>query len=189
MTPRMSPSELACFKSFLSASSNYLEFGCGGSTYLASQMVPGRIVAIDSSRDWIEKVQIACNDGGAVVQPRMIHVDIGATGDWGFPTDNSTMDRWPLYYEKPWELPECYDTDLYLVDGRFRVASFMSALLNCRPDCVILLHDFASRPEYHIVREVAREVSRAEDISAFVPAGANRRRVVEILTQYRFAAV
>src|SRR3954451_20422082 len=84
MKPRMSPDELALFQAVLKKSSRYLEFGSGGSTFLASSLVKSWVISIDSSQSWLEKVRDACKSNR--VQPELILADIGPIGDWGKPT-------------------------------------------------------------------------------------------------------
>ncbi len=187
MQPHMSDPEYRLFLSFLKNSSKYLEFGSGGSTYAASKLVKNSIISLDSSKDWLEKVRQACAGEESKVKPTLLYVDIGPTGDWGRPTDPATRNRWPSYYESIWEQPNSFDTDLYLVDGRFRVACFMQILINCRPDSLIMIHDFTSRANYHVIRTVAREIANSEDFSVFAPLlGGSRRQVHDILRQHRF---
>ena len=188
MRPHMTDREAELFDSLIGRSRHYLEFGCGGSTYVAAQRVGGSIVSVDSSTGWLDTVRAACAGPECAVKPEMVHVDIGPTGAWGVPTDGSTRGRWPTYYETPWTVPGTYESDLVLVDGRFRVACFVKTLMNCRPDAVIVMHDFASRGHYHVVRQVAREIARSEELSVFVPApAASRRTLHEILDRHRYA--
>jgi len=189
LAPWMTDAELALFATFLRRSDNYLEFGSGGSTCAAACAVGNSVTSVDSSAEWLGRVEQACIDEACRVRPVMVHVDIGPTGAWGRPADASMQERWPSYYETVWERPASSDADLYLVDGRFRVACFMKTLLNCRMDCVIMIHDFASRAQYHVIREVAREVASAEDFSAFVARpGQSRGRIHEILAAHRLDA-
>jgi hypothetical protein len=189
MQPFMSGAERALLESFLRHSDNYLEFGSGGSTVAAARLVRHHVTAVDSSRDWLANVEQACLAEGCPLKPVLIHADIGPIGAWGMPTDPAVRDRWPSYYEAPWEHPAGLDADLFLVDGRFRVACFMKTLLNCQPDSRIMIHDFASRVAYHVIREVAREIASAEDLSVFVPIpGRHRSRIHAILMQHRFEA-
>src|SRR5579875_421729 len=68
-----------------------------------------------------------------------------------------------------------------------RLACFMQVLLNCRADSLIMIHDFSSRQQYHIVRNVAREIATAEDLSVFAPIlGRSHRDARAILKQHRF---
>ena len=186
LVPRMSDAELALFASFLRSAVDYLEFGAGGSTCFAARSVRSSVTTVDSSVQWLRDVEQACAGQDCGVKPLTVHVDIGPTGGWGRPADASCQDRWPSYYEQVWERPASSDADLYLVDGRFRVACFMKTLLNCRADAVIMIHDYASRAQYHPIGRVAREVARAEDLSAFVPVpGRSRAAIREILALHR----
>ena len=187
MRPNMTDKEIALFSSLADRSERYLEFGCGGSTYVASQRVSRSIVSVDSSTEWLKRVSAACAGSECSVKPKTVYVDIGPTGAWGVPTDAGTRSRWPAYYESVWTVSDTYESDLILVDGRFRVACFVNTLMNCRPDAVIVMHDFASRSQYRAVNQVAREIARADDLSTFIPMpGASRRTLHEILEHHRF---
>jgi hypothetical protein len=167
MMPRMSNGELHLFASFLQQATSYVEFGAGGSTVLASRLVQGSIVGIESDANWITSVKEACR--AHPTQPEVRHVDIGATKEWGFPADETARNRWPSYSTSIWEMEGSEGADLYLVDGRFRVACFAQAVLHARPDSIIGIHDFTSRPHYHSVRHIGREIACYEDISFFLP--------------------
>ena len=74
-----------------------------------------------------------------------------------------------------------------MVDGRFRVACFMQVLLNCRSDATIMMHDFASRPCYHVVRDVAEEIEAVKNLSLFrPPADGDRTRIEALLAEYAY---
>lgn len=186
MNVHMSVAEMNLFKSFLACSERYMEFGAGGSTCLAASMGKTTI-AVDSSDEWLSKVAAECACLPNLPQRRLIKADIGPTGDWGMPTDPNTRDRWPSYYQAVWAEQESTDCDLYLIDGRFRVACFMSVVLRDGPSAIILIHDFFSRPHYHIVKEVCREIARVEELSAFqVPANIDRERAQAILDAHAY---
>ena|SRR5579859_1023990 len=183
----MTPPEVALLKAFLKQTSTYVEFGTGGSTYLAASTVGTSVVSLDSSEAWLGQVAECCIKDELKIQPKLIFADIGPTGDWGRPTDPKKQHLWPNYYNKMWLEPASQNADLYLIDGRFRVSCFMAALTHCRDDSVVLVHDFTSRPEYHIVREVAREFAAAGDLSAFI-AGPNRdkEKLHTLLDKYAY---
>ena len=70
---------------------------------------------------------------------------------------------------------------------RFRVVCAMQTLLNCRPDSLILIHDFTPRANYHVVRDVAREIFSVEILSDFLPRrDIPRERLHQILIKHRF---
>ncbi len=183
----MLESEGKLLRSFMRCSSNYLEFGCGGSTCLAVELVKGSVVSIDSSYEWLDKVDLECKRREGVTSPVLHHVDIGPTGDWGYPVDLNTRDMWPNYHQDIWKTDNSRQADMYLVDGRFRVACFMQILFHCRSNPVIGIHDFASREKYHVIKEVAREIATAEDLSIFQQRrDQDYERVRSILATYAY---
>lgn len=184
MVPMMSEKELELFTSFLRKSQKYVEFGTGGSTYLASRSVQKSVISLDSSQEWLEKVRLACADNP--VQPTLVFADIGPVGDFGNPTDPSLMPQWLCYHEILWDLPESRKGDLYMVDGRFRNACFAQTILHCPKNAVIGIHDFASRPHYHVAYDIAREIACAEDMSFFVPLDNVEDAARAIIRKYRF---
>jgi hypothetical protein len=184
MKPRMSPNELSLFQAVLKKSSRYLEFGTGGSTFLASSHVKSWIISIDSSQSWLDTVRDACKPNP--VQPQLILADIGPTGEWGNPTDPETRARWPDYHTNVWSRPESMDADLYFIDGRFRIACFAQIVLHCGPNAIIGFHDFKSRPHYHRVLEISREIAEAEDLTFFLPLPWMRERAISILKELSF---
>ena len=187
MQPRMSEAEIRLFESFLRCADRYMEFGSGGSTCLAAGLVRSSVLAVDSSHPWLTNIATHCSQNDLPIKPDLIHVDIGATGDWGYPTDPTTRDTWPSYHRLVWTNPGTDDIDLYLIDGRFRVACFMQAVLRAERNSIILFHDFRSRAHYAAVREVAREIAVAEDLSVFVPLTETpRHHVEELIVAYEF---
>jgi hypothetical protein len=164
----MEADELEFFKSFLRCAKSYVEFGCGGSTVLASSLIRGTIISLDSSANWLDSVGRACAKDPSHTQPLLVHADIGPTGDWGRPIDERCKGQWPLYSAKIWSIPNAGSADLYLIDGRFRVSCFIETLKRCRVDAVVLIHDFAPRGGYHIIRDFAREIAVSSNLSAFV---------------------
>lgn len=175
----MSAEEAALFLSFVRNSRSYVEFGAGGSTVVTASHVQGSILSVDSSREWLDKVRAAC--ASSPTKPELIFVDIGPTGEWGFPIDNSMKSRWPDYHSAIWKMPHSAAADLYFVDGRFRVACFAQIVLHCNPNAIIGIHDFSSRPKYHCVREIAREIATAGDMSFFRPLP--EKKTAEVLLE------
>jgi hypothetical protein len=183
----MLATEIALFQGFLRSSDRYVEFGSGGSTCMAATLVRTSILSVDSSEVWLSKVAGHCSDNALRIVPELIHADIGATGDWGVPIDGNSRDRWPSYHRQLWSNPRAAEADLYMVDERFRVACFMQILLHCDADALIMVHDYSSRKQYHVMREAAREIATVDDMSVFLPLGGGfRRRAREILSAHEF---
>ena len=151
---RMSDPEIDFFSSELLSSRIYLEYGSGGSTKLAVGL-PNieSITSVESDPTYIEgylrsdvDVQLAIDSE----RLRFIVPDIGATGDWGKPQNNSKIHLWPNYALCPFM--HGYKPDLILIDGRFRVACALAAALQA-PNSTILMHDYANRYRYHILEK------------------------------------
>jgi hypothetical protein len=170
MYPAMTGRETNAFESFACASRRFLEFGSGGSTVLAAKHVADRIISIDSSNEWLEKVRAEVNEGPEIV---LKAIDIGSVGEWGYPSDQSSKERWPDYSREPWVDPRCVESDLFLIDGRFRISCFCETLARASIGSIILIHDF-DRPHYQILNGLARQIARAERLSAFIKDGNSR---------------
>ncbi|HEY4251501.1 MAG TPA: hypothetical protein VGM87_09885 [Roseomonas sp.] len=178
----MKPEEIALFKGLLACSRRYVEFGAGGSTVLAASLVREAVTSVDSSGEWLERVRAACTEQKTPVSPTLIHVDIGDLKEWGYPKDSRRKPDWPRYHSWIRDSRDAALADLFLVDGRFRVASFLQVFLQGNPDSLIAIHDFANRPKYHVIHEFGREVARAENFSVFLRRpGADRERALAVL--------
>ena len=164
----MAPDEWKTFAGLVRCAGRYVEFGAGASTVLAAELVSDWVVAFDSSQSWLARVAEACRERQTRLAPALTHVDIGELGDWGFPKDETSRDRWSRYHSSMWNDARLAEADLYLVDGRFRLACFVQALLHCGESAFIAFHDYASRPYYHAASAVAREVLRVDDLSIFM---------------------
>jgi hypothetical protein len=181
----MAPDEWKTFDGFVGCAERYVEFGSGASTVEAAAQVKDWVVAFDSSQSWLDRVAEACRERKTRLTPTLSYVDIGETGEWGFPKGETSRDRWPLYHSSMWEDPRLAEADLYLIDGRFRLACFAQVLLHCGDRAFIAFHDYASRPYYHGAAGVAREVLRVNDLSIFMrPAAFDRKLAQRLITDY-----
>ena len=117
----MHAKEVDLFRCFLKESTNYFEYGIGGSTYLASQLVKGDIRGVESDKEWVEKVQTETKDNPRI---EVRHIDVGPTIAWGTPKSAESSHLFPAYSKAIIDSGRD-DFDLCLVDGRFRVACFL----------------------------------------------------------------
>ncbi len=163
----MTAKEWRIFTFYVGRSRRYVEFGSGASTVLAAGLVKDWVVAFDSSRQWLDRVAAACRESNTRLMPRLVFLDIGEVEDWGFPKDETARARWPIYHSSMWDDPRHSTGDLYLVDGRFRVACFAQILLHAGDEALIAIHDYALRPHYHPITAIGREVDRVNDLSVF----------------------
>jgi hypothetical protein len=181
----MAPDEWKTFEGFVRCAERYVEFGSGASTVLAAMLVKDWVIAFDSSKGWLDRVAQACSERQTRLAPTLAHVEIGEIGDWGFPKDEASRERWPLYHSSMWDDPRLAQGDFYLIDGRFRVACFAQVLLHCSASAFIAFHDYASRPYYHAIAGAAREVTRVNDLSIFMrPAEVDRALAQRLIADH-----
>lgn len=185
MRPRMSKREFNLFHSFITKANSYMEFGCGGSTFLASAYVRDTIISVDSSPKWIDMVQQECLKNR--LQPQFFLAEIGSIGEWGTPNNEEQKHMWPNYHSGVWGAKGTWGTDLYFIDGRFRVACFAQVYRRAGFQSVIGVHDFLSRERfYYPIRELGKEIASVDDISFFLPIPDQMRRSQEIIDEYRY---
>ena len=172
----------------LSKTRNYLEFGAGFSTFEATRLVRGSIVSVETNKDYIDFMSTNLSDMG-IENSRVtfLHADIGPTGDWGHPINELAIKNWPRYANLQL-IKQSFnnrDPDLVLVDGRFRVATFLKLYL-AFPGIEIIFDDYFDRPQYHVVEKVITPKKQCGRIATFhVPRRRNRARcqiAIEILS-------
>lgn len=165
----MTKDELKILHSQLDLSTRFLEFGSGASTlYAASVPTIRQIDSVESSQKFINKnlkpnpvISEAISAGKL-----LFHViDIGRTFLWGYPAGFCKKHLWPNYSLSVFTQKS--EHDLVLIDGRFRVACTLNAILNTPPDCKIMIHDFWNRSGYHIVLPFLETQDKADTLGLF----------------------
>ncbi|MDI1294550.1 MAG: hypothetical protein PSY12_01445 [bacterium] len=179
----MSEAEADLFRAFVERSQGYFEYGIGGSTFYASSVVKGPVRAVDSDMVWIASAQASI--GASPYERKLIHVDIGPTKEWGQPVSMDAKDRFPDYYRAI--IDNADQIDLCLVDGRFRVACFLQALLTLPEDAIIGIHDYRGRTNYHSVETFGRPIAEREDMTFFVRrSDASHKDIQAALQQFAY---
>lgn len=188
----MSPDEIAFLESKISESRHFLEFGAGFSTKLALKNLNTKVISIETSAEYIASLQQEIAVGhisGSRVE--FVHIDIGKTRDWGRPVDESEIEKWPAYSEKPWNYikEKNFKPDLILIDGRFRVATLIQAW-RFAPGCTVLFDDYKKRTHYHKVEELIQPTKLVGRIAVFkIPKFLRRkggRTALRLLPIYRY---
>ena len=169
LKPAMEQQGLAAFVERLQRCRQYLEYGCGGSTVLACQQAGIRaVISVDSDLAWTTKVRETTLNSQCRVSVE--YCDIGPVADWGRPIDQSGACNYWRYIADPWrraaELGE--PIDLVLIDGRFRVATFLFSLVASPPGAAILFDDYFNRPQYSAVERFCKPVAQHGRMATFV---------------------
>lgn len=134
-----------------------LEYGSGGSTVMGAKQSGKLILSVESDRDWALSLQHKIDAAPLPSQTILYFVDIGETGRWGRPKNN---DGWRSFHRYPlgiWSEPFFRQPDVVLIDGRMRPACFVATCLRTKKQPVtILFDDYANRPMYHVIEELAK---------------------------------
>lgn len=157
-----SKSKKEMFQNYCSLANEYFEYGCGGSTFAASKLLPHeKIHSVESDPIWISKVKEVLSN------VHIQNIDIGPISEFGYPATESKWSVWPSYSEAWTTIPNT--ADLVLIDGRFRVACLLWICLNPNSVKWIFFDDFQSRPQYSCVLEFVDILKRADDLIVCKP--------------------
>ena len=84
-------------------------------------------------------------------------MDLGKTPSWVYSKGYSKRENIPDYLDFIWK--QSRKPDLVLIDGRFRVASFLTPLKNCELGTTIIFDNYLERRYYHIVEEMVLPIN------------------------------
>lgn len=185
-TANMTPEERDLLQEWSASRSHIVEFGCGGSTVLFLEATSAVIDSVDNNKDWVERVSAEPCPAEAIRNGRLkiCLVDTGPVGRWGFPTDDATKPLWRNYPRAVWNGLRPPAVDLVFVDGRFRVACTLRALLQPQPPAIFALHDFWTRLDrYADVLRFLDVRGRAGSLAILTPRQDNDRPELERMLQ------
>ncbi|HEX8206168.1 MAG TPA: hypothetical protein VF587_08925 [Solirubrobacteraceae bacterium] len=185
--PSMPPAVVEVLTEWLGAARCLLEFGAGGSTLLAARLGVRDVVSIESDRAFLDDVagQVAAIGGRTRLHP--VHVDIGPTGAWGRPRDESRFAAWHRYPQAGYDelRSRRLKADVILVDGRFRVACLLAGLLAAAPGTRLLFDDYTTRSKYHVVERFVKPDAVVDRAALFtLPAKVDVRAAAFALARY-----
>ncbi|WP_342657279.1 hypothetical protein NPJ82_10190 [Sphingomonas sp. NY01] len=187
--PFMPEAEVLALADLLRGSRNYLEFGSGGSTRLAMDINVPHIVSVETSRAYAELVRTYRDRVLTKSRLDVLVADIGNTGAWGYPTTSCDRVKWPNYSLGIWDqMPSDFTPDFILIDGRFRVATLMTAFLHVNAGCMIMIDDFMTRDRaYGAILEVVHPIRTIGRAGLFEASNAlNRKGVIDVLRRFIF---
>ena len=145
-----------------------LEFGSGGST-LELLNRGFQVTSLETDRFFANEVnQLAHSRFNS--RP-VIFLNIGPTGNYGYPATalkwiNHCMGRFRRYINYP--ARKSFDT--VVIDGRFRVAAFLSCVKTMETlPSLIVIDDFLDRPEYQILNKYIKFEGSINGMQYFFP--------------------
>lgn len=153
------PNEVARhLKEVYTNASVILEYGSGGSTVLASELSGKQVFTVENDLSWAANM-ISYINQAALPSPAVIHtVDIGKTGPWARPLDDTNWRSFHKYPLSVWDREDFVQPDVILIDGRFRVACFVAAVMKISKPTIVLFDDYGDRDFYHDVERLAKPV-------------------------------
>ncbi|KEO54186.1 hypothetical protein [Thioclava pacifica] len=143
-----------------------LEYGSGGSTLLAARLGK-RVFSVESDPDWAQMMRERLAAAGVAERAEVVHADIGPVGAWGRPIDKRASARFHTYPLSVWDRPDFAHPDLILIDGRLRVACFVSAVLRITRPVTVLFDDYLDRRKYHKVERLIEPVETIGRMARF----------------------
>lgn len=184
---RLSDFEKELLINKLKVCEHYLEFGSGGSTFLA--ILEGnckKIVSVESDSKWIEYLRTFETIKQAEKNILSFeYINIGEVGDWGTPLEENKKELFPNYSSKVFNGTNNYD--LVFIDGRFRVACTMQTILNCGNDVTIIMHDYNNRPQYHCILEFLNIIYTLDTMAVFkIKPDADKEKVIQRYEEYKY---
>ena len=186
---RLSDPEKEAIARYTSASEMYLEFGSGGSTFIALNSPKTTIYSVESDNAWIDYLKSYNLVSGAIEAEKLEirHIDIGKTKEWGYPINDDKKENYPNYSAEIFERIEKDKIDLVFVDGRFRVACVLSSIINCKNTTKIMIHDYTFREFYHVIEEFLDCVEIADTLAIFsIKENVDKNRVQEMYEKYKY---
>lgn len=146
----------------------YGEYGCGQSTVWTALNTNATILSVDTSLEWIQNVKSVVPDSTRLNDLRW--VDVGELANLGKPISFKKRENFIFYMNSIWEKPGI-NPDLVLIDGRFRVACFLTSLLKSEPGTKIIFDDYVSRPYYHVVEDFIAPIRFCGRQALFIKQG------------------
>lgn len=144
----MPPEESAALIAAYKKAAVILEYGTGGSTVVAAGRKACQVFSVESSADWLDRMQGWFEANPPKCKLHLHYADIGRTKEWGFPVDTKMLNRWSTYPVSVWDRDDFKHPDLVLIDGRFRLACALTVLFRITKPVTVLIDDYIDRPGY-----------------------------------------
>ena len=192
--PRMNKDDQHLFRKYLQKARDnnpdcmtYVEWGSGGSTFWSLEFAH-RVISIENHPDWCRKMLSKSLVQCAIMSGKLFYVcvDGGKIHKWGKPVNESTyksglyIDVLDNFSVRP---------DFVLVDGRYRVATALSAYKYMNKDGFVFVHDYAPRKQYQELEGFYKTV--VDNSSASINAVARifqMQNITETIESYRSRA-
>jgi len=147
--------ESELFLKYIQNSNYYGEYGSGLSTIYVSNFSTVKAISAETDILWINKIKDNLSSESNI---ELMHTNLGKILHFGRPESYVYKDKIKDYLNSIWVGD--FKPDLVLIDGRFRVACFLTSLINAERGTHIIFDDYPSRPYYHIVEKFEKPISQ-----------------------------
>lgn len=151
----MHEKEKAVIEKYLSSNATVMEWGSGGSTIEFSKKV-SKYYSVEHNEKWYSKVKEVISSNTTLfyrpvnkIPPEEPHYN------------QSTYEYYQSYIDVVYEIGEMFD--LALIDGRARRLCALKIIPYLKPNAVVIIHDWCSRPCYHCVLDYYDLIDKVDD--------------------------
>jgi hypothetical protein len=144
----------AIFEEFIPQSSSFFEWGAGQSTLIAIRANTLKITSVDMDFDLLSVLDGIAAENSVSFKSYAVLYDRYTVMEWSFLRDKSHLAMAAMEYVSPFSLHT--DSDLILIDGRFRLYSFYQVVSQINSEATVIWDDYLGRPWYHSVEEFIR---------------------------------
>ncbi len=142
-----------------------LEYGSGGSTVMAGEMVGKTVFSVECDLNWAAMMEGYFEQNPPAADVHIRPVFIGETKAWAQPKGRKHVGRWHKYPTSIWQAETFKQPDVVLIDGRFRPACLLSVMMFTQKPVTVIFDDYIDREPY-------KEVERFIKPSRFVDRAA-----------------
>tara|TARA_B110000483_G_scaffold228158_1_gene290684 strand:- start:485 stop:1126 length:642 start_codon:yes stop_codon:yes gene_type:complete len=150
------------FKSAITNHDVYGEYGCGKSTVWVSKKFDIPIYSVESDFFWKINISKTINNNNCKIK----YTNIGKVGPWGVPLDYKRCKFFHNYTDWIWR--QKIKPTIILIDGRFRVCSFLTSLINGNEGAKIIFDDYNVRKHYHYVEKYIKPIKKNKRQGLFI---------------------
>ena len=158
------------FKKSIEGIKIYGEYGCGLSSKWMLKNTNCKVISVDSSKEWVEKIKIENKKYESRL--KINHVDLGKVRRWGFPINYDNYSNFSDYTDYIWKQP--VKPNLVLIDGRFRVCCFLTSLKFADAGTKIIFDDYVNRPHYHFIEKYVSRINECGRQCLFIVPSKNK---------------
>ena len=170
--PIMTDKERKLFIDTIVDSKYYLEFGAGGSTFLALKTTNAKVFSVEADSNWINYMRknYFIYEQELLFRLVFYYIYIGEIKSISYPVDDSKQNNYPNYSSQIFKYlgdDIINKIDIVFIDGRFRVACALNSIINVNKNTKIIIHDFFDRDYYHILLNYLDIIEKSDSLGVF----------------------